>query len=461
MIRTHILRQLLLSSLFINNSGVLSQKEVTLLFVGDVMQHDGQLAAAYNKNTKVYDYNDCFKFVKPIIDQHDIAVANLEVTHGGKPYKGYPQFTAPPALSSALKYAGFDVVLTANNHSCDKGSKGVLGTLNVLDDLNLKHTGTFRNKAERDSTYPLIENKNGIRIALLNYTYGTNGLKVPAPLIINYIDSAMIAEDLAKAKTMDVDQIIVFTHWGKEYLPLPDNYQKKWEAFIYRHGADMVIGGHPHVVQPIERKIVDGKEKLTVWSLGNHVSNQRARTKDGGLMITATIQKQDGFTKLKDTGFFLNWVFPRKEGDLKPYYILPAYNYNALYPNFLSPEEEAKMNIFLIDSRKLLAENNLNVQEKLVENLPQAKAIVDKHLSTYYSVQVAKSNYPEIPTNIPALLHTYIHRVTLKDGTYIFISGMCDDLESARGNMNFLNDCKLENLKLVCVKPNFVILAEK
>jgi len=462
MIHIHTLKQLLLCSfLILSLTCSFSQQEVSMLFVGDVMQHDGQLKAAYNTKSNTYDYNDCFKFVKPIIEQHDIAVANLEVTHGGKPYKGYPQFTAPPALSSALKFAGFDVILTANNHSCDKGSKGVIGTLDVLDELGLTHTGTFRNKAERDSTYPLILNKNGIRIALLNYTYGTNGLKVAKPLIINYIDSAMIAKDLAKVKTMNADQIIVFTHWGKEYLPLPDNYQKKWEAFIYRHGADMVIGGHPHVVQPIERKKVENKDKFTVWSLGNHISNQRGRTKDGGLMVAATLEKKDNFTKIKNTGYFLNWVFPRKEGVLKPYYILPAYDYNALYPQFLTPEEEAKMSLFLNDSRKLLSENNINVQECFLKNIPQAKAIVDKHLSEYFSVQVAKSNSPEIPENIPQTLHTYIHRIALKDGSYVFVSGMCDDIDSARGNLNFLTDCKLDNLQLIRVKPNFVILAEK
>lgn len=156
------------------------------------MQHDGQIAAALNPATNTYDYDDGYKFVKPIINQYDIRVANLEVTLAGKPYKGYPQFSAPDELAEVLVSSGFNVILTSNNHSCDRGDKGVIRTLDVLDELGVMHTGTFRNQAERDANYPLMIEREGMKIALLNYTYGTNGLTVKAPLIVNYIDSAVI-----------------------------------------------------------------------------------------------------------------------------------------------------------------------------------------------------------------------------------------------------------------------------
>ena len=213
------------------------------------MQHDGQIEAAYNKTTKTYEYEDGFKYIKPIVNKYDLKVANLEVTLAGKPYKGYPQFSAPDELAETLVNTGFNVILTSNNHACDRGSKGVIRTLDKLDELGVMHTGTFRSQEERDKNYPLMVEQNGMKIAMLNYTYGTNGLTVAAPWIINYIDSLQIKKDIQRAKELQADYIVCNMHWGKEYKPLPDNYQKKYEKLCYLYGADMVIGGHPHVVQ--------------------------------------------------------------------------------------------------------------------------------------------------------------------------------------------------------------------
>ena len=157
-IRTRTLKALSLCSLFISLSFLsLSQNnEVSMLFVGDVMGHDGQINAAFNKTTNSYEYEDAFKFVKPILNEYDLRIANLEVTLAGKPYKGYPQFSSPDELPETLINAGFNIILTSNNHSCDRGSKGVARTLDKLDELGVAHTGTFRSQAERDKVYPLI-----------------------------------------------------------------------------------------------------------------------------------------------------------------------------------------------------------------------------------------------------------------------------------------------------------------
>lgn len=432
------------------------ENRLSLYVIGDIMQHDGQISAAYNSAAKKHDYKDGFRFIKPVIESYDIAIGNLEVTLAGKPYKGYPQFSAPDVLGDAIKDAGFDIILTANNHSCDRGSKGVKRTLDQLDSLKLPHLGTYRNKAERDSTYPLLVEKKGVKFALLNYTYGTNGLKVAKPLIINYIDSAVMAKDLAKAKTMDVDFIIVTTHWGKEYQPLPDNYQKKWEAFCYRHGADMVIGGHPHVVQPMEKKVIDGKERLTVWSLGNFVSNQRARTKDGGMAATVDLVKKEGKTSFENPGYYFNWVFPRKEGKLKPYYILPAFDYAKSDSTFLTKEEDKKMKLFLSDSRKLFAEHSKGVTEFKADSIQNVKEIYNLYLKGYYSVEIARSSSPDLPKNINPILSEYVHRVALKNGSYVFLSGIAASQKDANGARNFMKDCGFSDLNLVKVKANLV-----
>lgn len=428
--------------------------KISILFAGDVMQHGGQISAAYNKQNDGYDYTDCFKFVKPIVSQADVSIVNLEVTHAGKPYKGYPQFTAPPELSEAIVEAGFNVVLTANNHSCDGGSKGILGTLDVLDKLKVKHTGTFRSQKERDANYPLLIEKNGFRIAVMNYTYGTNGLTVAPPLIVNYIDTAMILKDFAKARKMDVDYIVCTMHWGDEYQSLPNNYQKSWEAFCYKEGADMVIGGHPHVLQPIERKIVKTKERLTVWSLGNYVSNQRDRLKDGGIMVRTFLEKQEGKTVLKEVDYVFTWVHPRQEGITKPFYILPDFDYNQHNPQFLTAENLTAMKTYLSDSRKLFTAHNKGIlREAKADSIPGLPELYRFYLKGYYSVLAEEHNTSNFTTKLTPETKPYFHQFTTSEGKYALLSGMHDNLEGAQGDANFIRDIGFQNVKVVFVDP--------
>ena len=178
------------------------------------MGHDSQIASAYNAATKSYDYTSCFQYIKPYIESADLAIGNLEVTLAGPPYKGYPQFSSPDELAVTLRNIGFDALVTANNHSVDRGKQGIIRTIDVLDSLKIPHTGTFKDSAERAASYPLMLYKHGFSIALLNYTYGTNGIPVRKPNIVNPLDTALIRRDLLRAKESKPDVIIVFTHWG-------------------------------------------------------------------------------------------------------------------------------------------------------------------------------------------------------------------------------------------------------
>lgn len=442
MIRTHISKLKWLSSaLFISTLSVAhsqTDEQLSFLFVGDVMQHGPQINGAYNEKMDRYEYDRSFQFVKPLIESVDIAVANLEVTHAGKPYKGYPQFSAPDELSQTLKNTGFDVLLTCNNHSCDGGGRGVTRTLDVLDELGIKHTGTFRNQAERDANYPLIIEQKGMRVAILNYTYGTNGLTVPQPIIINYIDSAVIKADIAKAK-QKADYIICTMHWGTEYQPLPGAYQKNWEKYCYELGVDMVIGGHPHVVQPVERKMVNGQEKLTAWSLGNFVSNQRDRYKNGGLIVTASIGQNDNIdgkgkrVVLKDAAYWSEYVHTKVEGIYKTYYILPDYDYESLDSTFMDDSAEQAMEQFYADTRELIGKHGKNVPEKQLGVCPE----IDRVFKGYYSVLIdqasSKGSLPLSATN-QALTHTF----SSLDGTVNLLSGMAKTKEEAELNREIL-----------------------
>ncbi len=433
-------------------------RNVSFLFVGDVMQHDGQIAAAYNATTQSYEYDDCFQFIEPIVNSYDVTIANLEVTLAGKPFKGYPQFSAPDELATALVDAGFNVILTANNHSCDRGKNGVLRTLDQLDALGVKHTGTFRNKQERDKNYPLIVQEKGMKIAVLNYTYGTNGLEVPAPLIINYIDSTVIKEDIAKAKSMNADYIICNMHWGTEYKPLPNPYQKTYEQVCYQAGADMVIGSHPHVVQPVEKKTVHNEEKLTVWSLGNFISNMQTRTTRGGVMVGAKVEQTPKGPKLGEVNTHLLYVMKRREGATTPYYVLPDFPYNNYRPDFMSSAEAERMKLFFSDSRKLYAGHNKNVQESIVAVHSETGKHFQKLLTHYFAVEILAGGTSALRNS---LLGHYLHKHVDAEGGVHYLSGFYYDSLITEGHMRFLNDCGIENTQVVEVTPTTILKKEE
>jgi poly-gamma-glutamate synthesis protein (capsule biosynthesis protein) len=276
---------------------------ISLYFAGDIMQHKAQLDAALQPDG-TYNYSGCFTQVTPEIEAADIAICNFETTLGGAPYSGYPQFSSPNAYAQAVRDAGFDIFLTANNHCMDTRTRGLVRTLDVLDSLGIKHLGTYRNQAERDSLYPYILEHGGMRIALLNYTYDTNGIPVAKPCIVNYIDTTIMKQDLARARQLKADCIIACMHWGTEYMLQPDSQQKKLEDWLYTHGVDHIIGSHPHVVQPV-RTLPDfwgrASRHLTVWSLGNYISNMSAPHTNQGLAVTLHLLKIGFVTRM--TGY--------------------------------------------------------------------------------------------------------------------------------------------------------------
>jgi poly-gamma-glutamate capsule biosynthesis protein CapA/YwtB (metallophosphatase superfamily) len=339
---------------------------VSLLFAGDVMGHDSQIASAYDAKTNTYDYSSCFQFIKPYIEAADIAIANLEVTLAGPPYKGYPQFSSPDQLAKTLKNAGFDALVTSNNHCVDRGKKGLERTIDVLTDLKIPHTGTFKDSASRAAKYPLFLHKNGFTIALLNYTYGTNGLPVHKPNIVNTIDTSVIRKDLVKAKESNPDAIIVFTHWGAEYQSLPSKWQKDITEFCFKHGATLVIGAHPHVIQPMEWR--KDKNQFVAYSLGNFVSGQRKRYTDGGSLAYVELEKvihgpDSSATRIDSAAYYLQWVHRTVDAN-KDYYILVAPDGDTKNLGFIKDQaSKDAYKLFLSDSRLLSDKYNKNVKE--------------------------------------------------------------------------------------------------
>ncbi|MEQ8363837.1 MAG: CapA family protein [Cyclobacteriaceae bacterium] len=401
---------------------------VSLLFVGDIMQHDSQINAAYDPVSKSYDYSACFQYVKPVIQSADIAIANLEVTLAGPPYKGYPQFSAPDQLAEELKETGFDVLVTANNHSLDRRKKGLERTIDVLDTLSIPHTGTFKDSASRAIKYPLVIEKNGLRFSLLNYTYGTNGIPVTSPNIVNLIDTVQIKTDLAKAREQNTDAIIVFMHWGAEYQDAPNRSQKQIAKLCFENGAMLVIGAHPHVVQPMERDTV--KNTLVAYSLGNFVSGQQSRYRDGGVMLWVELEKlsaadSSSTVTIKKASYELEWVYRNNESP-KKYFILPVKEFEKDTLLLTTSASKGMFKVFKDDSRKLFLKN---------KNVPESDRLPFE--TSYYRIVLTSSSDSLLAVDSTSILNFYGMEVEqVNDSLFNWTTGKFHDREIAEQALN-------------------------
>lgn len=261
--------------------------KIRLIFAGDIMCHETQLLSAYDSITNYYDFSSYFLGISPLIQTADLAIANLETTLPGESFSGYPEFASPDELAQIALDAGFNCLVTGNNHSYDKGRKGLQRTIQVLNEKQILHTGTFVSEEEKDLLNPLIIKIHNRRIALLNYTYGINpDISIP-DYLINIIDTVAIRKDLIKTKNLDPDFMICFLHWGPEYETQQSTEQQELANWLHKQGVQAVIGAHPHVVQPLEiiRSENNDIVGLTAFSLGNLISNQRSVNRKKGSIL--------------------------------------------------------------------------------------------------------------------------------------------------------------------------------
>ena len=314
---------------------------ITISAVGDIMFHPRQIWGAYDESTDTYNFKPYFEPIKSIIESADIAVGNFEGTTCGDDiyeYQGYPLFNAPDEVLDAIKYAGFDVLSTINNHSLDTRKTGVIRTIEKMDARGLAHVGTY---VEKPETRVLMQDVKGIKIAFLAYTEMLNGLDsvlTPEDLdaMINKLDETKIKEDIAYAKDNEADLIVMIVHWGDEYVRTPNARQKQWADFMLSEGVDIIFGSHPHVIQDTEDLVYNDKRVFVAYSTGNFISNQRteeelpAQTEDGVIM-TLKIKKsgETGITTIEDVDYTPTWVYRGKEEGKTTftYRILPVMEY--------------------------------------------------------------------------------------------------------------------------------------
>ncbi|WP_276351498.1 CapA family protein [Cohnella caldifontis] len=315
-----------------------SPAEATLLAVGDIMVHMPQLPAYYDPANKRYDFSPWFERVAPLFRHGDWVIGNLETPLAGAElkYTGFPRFNAPAELADALRDAGFDLVSTANNHAMDRGFAGIERTLANVRKAGLLPVGTAGTEEEAERL--TIVERNGIRMGFLAYTYGTNGIPVPADkaFAVALIDPDRMASDIRRLRESGADAVTVSLHFGIEYQKLPNDEQRRIVRAVVGSGADIVLGSHPHVAQPYDIVEIPASESalgvvrrgIVIYSLGNFISNQTGNGKDVGLIFGVHLVKTRGADGEYLTGWDRvettpTWVWIAKKGGKRYYTILP------------------------------------------------------------------------------------------------------------------------------------------
>lgn len=260
-------------------------REITLIFGGDVMLHLPQVSGARD-SLGGYDFSRSFNYIKEYWKSADAVVLNLETTLADSGFSGYPMFASPYVVAENLKESGVTHLVTANNHTCDKWGRGIDRTIDYLDSLDIAHTGSFKDSVDWQHNNPIYIKKNGFNIAILNYTYGTNGLSIPKGKVVPLIDTVQMAIDIEKARRGFATNMVVFLHWGEEYMRTPSKGQVELSSWLRGKGVDIIIGSHPHVVQRSECDSLG----VIVYSLGNFISNQQKRYSNGGINVKLHIK---------------------------------------------------------------------------------------------------------------------------------------------------------------------------
>lgn len=270
---------------------------VRILFIGDVMAHMLQLETALisggnASNPNDYDFSSYFQHIKPLFDSADFVVANMEYPTGVTPFSGYPIFSAPSSLDIEARNSGIDLFLKANNHLVDKGKEGMDSTRTILLREVIAYTGFYHGVEEEYRCNPFMDSIGGISVAIINFTYGLNGFKVPEPYIVNMMDTTQIRGLVERAIERGAEFIIATPHWGEEYQLTESATQRRWRDSLYRYGVNAIVGTHPHVVQKCEYDTLHA----TAYSLGNFVSNMSIAYGQIGMVYELRLKRRPDST---------------------------------------------------------------------------------------------------------------------------------------------------------------------
>ena len=342
---------------------------ISITSVGDLMCHSPQFEYA-RVNADSFDFNSEFNVIKPYLMNSDFVFGNLETVTAGrsKKYSGYPAFNTPDDFIRAIKLSGFTMLVTSNNHALDKGASGLLRTISIIRNSGLDYNGTFTSKGDRDSIR--IFNLKGIRIAFLAYTYGVNGNYIPKgkSYLVNLIDKTLIKRDIDSARKDGAEIVLVYFHFGTQYKRTPDEFQKQIVDKTIHYGADIIIGSHPHVIEPANFfKIKHAKldTGFVAYSLGNFISNQRWRYADAGVILKIFLTKNlnSDSVYISNVTFLPTWVFKGKINNKDEFEIIPAEEaFSQNCPAFLSTSDRQKMKQAFDDTKEILNKFTSRIQ---------------------------------------------------------------------------------------------------
>ena len=316
---------------------VVEETELSLVMVGDCLIHEAIYVDARDSNGN-YNFYKMIDLIKPVIKKYDLAFYNQESLLGGTSIgvSSYPRFNAPQEVGEAFIDAGFNLVSLANNHSLDKGEKGILASLKYWETKKkdgIMTAGSYSSFEDRDKD--VIMEKNGITYALLSYTTTTNGLNRPKgkEYLVNVYDKDQVKKDVERLRGK-VDLLMVAMHWGEEYTHTPNAEQEEIAKYLASLKVDIVIGHHPHVIQPIEFI----GDTMVIYSLGNFIASQKgAIEKHTGLMASVTIHKKtvDGESTItiENPTANLSYVYSKSNGSSR--YGYEMYTYDMLNESLL------------------------------------------------------------------------------------------------------------------------------
>jgi poly-gamma-glutamate capsule biosynthesis protein CapA/YwtB (metallophosphatase superfamily) len=279
-------------------------RRLTILASGDLLIHSQIYGRADALRADGYDFRPFFARIRPLVRRADLAVCHAETPIGAGPPASYPLFNSPVALAQAIEWTGWDACTVASNHAVDKGEEGIATTLRALERAGVLHAGTARSR--RESRRTTFLEARGVRVALLSYTYGTNGLRPPRPWSVNLASPRRIAADARRARRRGADLVLANLHWGSEYVHAPSAAQRQLARDLLRRGVvDAIVGQHAHVVQPIARI----RGRFVVYGEGNLVSAQDGDSQDG-LLALLHVLAEDGGARVARVEYVPTWVEP-------------------------------------------------------------------------------------------------------------------------------------------------------
>lgn len=330
-----------------SNEEKIAQEEIrpdvtfTLTAIGDIMCHNTQYWDAYQKETDTYDFSYVFENVKDYIAAGDISIANIETSFAGKDrgYSNYPVFNSPDELARDVKATGLDIITTAGNHCLDMGYSGLSRTIDVLKNNEIEQLGTYKSQEERDTIF--IKDVKGVKIAFIDYTYGTNGIPVPSgkEYCVNLIDKDLIKKDIEAAKSQNVDMIVACMHWGDEYKTKANKEQEDLADFLFKNGVNVIIGNHPHVLEQMEKRTVtleDGttQDGFVIFACGNFICDQNAENTRNSIILNLDITRHsDGKVTVDKANYIPIYMYKGAPGKLRRMKVLDIEKSITNYEN--------------------------------------------------------------------------------------------------------------------------------